>query len=236
MQAPLQARLDDALQALRRRASKATRDGMTRYAIPGDHAIGVAMKDIQAVAKAIGHDHALAQALWDTGIYEARTLAAYVDDPAQVTAAQMDRWCKDFDNWAIVDTVCFVLFDRSPHAWPKVVQWSGKRAELQRRAAFALMASLALHGRLADESAYVEGLGLIERAAGDERNFVIKGASWALRSIGRRSADLHAKSVALAGRLAQSEVACERWLGKDALRDLGKPAVAQRFTATGRKR
>ncbi|UNK49545.1 DNA alkylation repair protein [Lysobacter sp. S4-A87] len=235
-EATLDQRLEQALQALHRRASKATLDGMARYAIPSDHAIGVAMKDIQAVAKAIGHDHELAQALWGTGMYEARTLAAYVDDPAQVTAAQMDRWCRECDNWAIVDTVCFVLFDRTPHAWRKVVQWSGRRGELEKRAAFALMASMALHGRLADEATCVEGLALIERAAGDERNFVIKGASWALRSIGRRNARLHAQAITLATRLAGSDVACERWLGKDALRDLRKPAVVQQLAKGGRKK
>ena len=233
--ATLEQRLDDAMLHLRQRATKATLDGMSRYAIPSDHAIGVAMKDIQAVAKAIGHDHELALALWDTGVYEARTLAAYVDDPARVTAAQMDRWCRDFDNWAIVDTICFVLFDRSPHAWRKVVQWSGRRDELGRRAAFALLASLALHGRL-DDANPVEGLDLIVRAAGDERNFVIKGASWALRSIGRRNAGLHAKALALATRLAASEVACERWLGKDALRDLRKPAVVEKLVKGGRRK
>ncbi|HEY5849790.1 MAG TPA: DNA alkylation repair protein [Lysobacter sp.] len=227
-------RLEHAMQALRRGTSKATLDGMARYAIPSDHAIGVAMKDIQAIAKTIGHDHELAQALWSTGIYEARTLAAYVDDPTRVTAAQMDRWCREFDNWAIVDTACFVLFDRTPHAWRKVVQWSARRDELGKRAAFALMASVALHGRLADDATYLEGLDLIERAAGDERNFVIKGASWALRSIGRRNATLYARSIALASRLAGSQVACERWLGKDALRDLGKPAVAQRWAKAGK--
>jgi 3-methyladenine DNA glycosylase AlkD len=233
--ATLESRLDEAMQQLRRRATKATLEGMARYAIPSDHAIGVAMKDIQAVAKALGHDHELALALWGTGVYEARTLAAYVDDPARVTAAQMDRWCRDFDNWAIVDTVCFALFDRSSHAWAKVVQWSGRRAELGRRAAFALLASLALHGRLDDADA-VEGLGLIERAASDDRNFVIKGASWALRSIGRRNAGLHANAIALARRLAASEVASERWLGKDTLRDLLKPAVAQKLAKPGPKK
>lgn len=228
-EATLDERLDEALGALRKRASKTTRDGMARFAIPSDNALGVSMSDIQAIAKRVGHDHDLADALWATGIYEARTLAAYVDDPEKVTAAQMDRWCRDFDNWAIVDTLCFVLFDRTPHAWRKVVQWSSRRGEYEKRAAFALLASMALHGRLADDATAVEGLKLIERAASDERNFVIKGASWALRSIGRRNLSVHAQAVALCKRLAASDVASERWLGKDALRDLGKPAVLEKL-------
>ena len=83
-----------------------------RYGIVTDKAIGVPMARIQAVAKALGRDHALAAALWETGVYEARMVACMIDDPAAVTPEQMDRWRADFDNWAIVDTVCFKLFDR----------------------------------------------------------------------------------------------------------------------------
>ncbi|MDI9240013.1 DNA alkylation repair protein [Lysobacter sp. LF1] len=212
--------VDEAVEWLRRHASHATRDGMARFAIPTDHALGVGMKDIQSLAKQAGRDHALAQALWDTGIYEARTLAAYVAEPELLTAAQMDRWCRDFDNWAICDTLCFVLFDRTPHAWRKVDQWASRRDEFQKRAAFALLASLALHGR-GDAAAYRRGLALVEREAGDERNFVRKGASWALRSLGRRD-EVREAGLELAQRLSTSDVATERWLGKDALRDLRK--------------
>jgi 3-methyladenine DNA glycosylase AlkD len=83
------------------------------------------------------HHHPLALALWDTGVYEARMLCSFVDDPALITPAQMDRWCHDFDNWAICDTMCFNLFDRTPHAWAKVTQWSRKRNEFAKRTAFA---------------------------------------------------------------------------------------------------
>lgn len=220
----VETRCADAVRELERRATRATLAGMSRYAIPSDHALGVAMKDIQSLAKQIGHDHALAAALWDTGIDEARTLAAYVEDPARVTATQMDRWCRDLDNWAICDTVCFVLFDRVPKAFAKVEAWAGKRDEIQKRAAFALLASIALHGRAERDADYLCGLALIEREAGDERNFVRKGMSWALRSIGRRAA-CRKQAMALAERLAASDIPTERWLGKDALRDLRKAAL-----------
>lgn len=231
-----QARADNALRWLREHASKKTRDGLARYAIPNENALGVAMKDIQSLAKELGRDHALACALWDAGVYEARLLAAYVDDPASVTAAQMDAWCRDFDNWAVCDTLCFALFDRTAHAWRKVEQWSSRRDEIQKRAAFALLASLALHGRLADDAQYAKGLALVEREAGDERNFVRKGVSWALRSIGRHAAS-HADALALARRLAASDDASARWIGKDALRDLAKTRVtAKKVVASTRRR
>jgi 3-methyladenine DNA glycosylase AlkD len=219
--APLAERVDDAVATLRKLGSRAHRDGMARYAIPSDRAFGVPMSKIQGVAKALGRDHALAEALWDTGWYEARMLACYVDDPAEVTAAQMDRWCRDFDNWAHCDTACFVLFDRTPHAWKKVTAWAKRKDEFEKRAAFALLASLAGHDKTAPDARFVEGLALVEREAHDDRNFVKKGISWALRGIGRRRT-LTAAANAVAKRLAASEDPSARWIGKDALRDLAK--------------
>jgi len=137
----------------------------------------------------------------------------------------MDRWCHDFDNWGICDTVCFHLFDRTPHAWGKVAQWSDQPGEFVKRAAFALLASLAGHDKSAGDEAFLATLPLIERAATDERNFVKKGVSWALRRIGRRNAALNAASVIVAGRLAESPLAAASWVGKDALRDITSPAV-----------
>jgi 3-methyladenine DNA glycosylase AlkD len=203
---------------LKAQGTKTTREGMARYAIPSDKAFGVAMKDMKALGKQLGHDHELALALWKTGWYEARMLTSFVADPAKITAAQMDRWCEDFDNWAYCDTLSFNLFDRTPHAWAKVEAWSRKKGEFQKRAAFALLWSLALHDRQATDGQFVAGLGLIERAAGDDRNFVKKAVSMALRAIGKRNRSLRAAAVALASRLAKSPQPSARWIGKDALR------------------
>jgi 3-methyladenine DNA glycosylase AlkD len=186
---------------------------------------------IQQLAKRMGRNHAWALALWNTGWYEARMLAAYVDEPGRVTAKQMDRWCRDFDNWGIVDTVCFALFDRTAHAFDKVRQWASKPGEFQKRAAFALLACLALHDKAAPEEAFARCLPLIERAAADERNFVKKGVSWALRLIGRRSQRLNAAAVALARRLAAAERPAARWIGKGALKELTRAGVLRRLKA-----
>src|SRR5690606_33664096 len=155
-----------------------------------------------------------------TGWYEARMLAAFVDEPERVTPAQMDRWARDFDNWAITDTVCFHLFDRTPHAWAKIRQWSTRREEFVRRAAFALLASVALHDKRAPDAPFLRSLPLIERAARDPRNFVKKGVSWALRSVGRRNPTLRAAAIEVSERLSASTDPAARWVGRDALRDL----------------
>ena len=109
-----------AIALLKSAARPAHRAGLARYGIPDAHALGVPMRDIQALGKRIGRQPALAQSLWDSGIYEARLLVAFVADPALLTVTQMDRWCRQFDNWAVCDTLCLHLFDRSPHAWERI--------------------------------------------------------------------------------------------------------------------
>jgi 3-methyladenine DNA glycosylase AlkD len=219
---------------LERRASKRNREGMARYGIVAPKVFGVSVGTLRAYAKRLGPDHALAAALWATGWYEARMLAAFVDEPARVTPAQMDRWARAFDNWAICDTVCFHLFDRTPYAWAKVRAWAPRQEEFVRRAAFALLASLVVHDKAAGDAPFRAGLRLIERAARDDRNFVKKAVNWALRCIGKRNAALNRAARAVARRLAAAGDTAPRWVGKDALRELTSAAVQRRLAARRR--
>jgi 3-methyladenine DNA glycosylase AlkD len=202
---------------------------MARYGLVARKVFGVTVAEVRRLAARLGHDHALALALWETGWYEARLLAAFVDEPGRVTSAQMDRWARDFENWGDCDTTVMHLFDRTPHAWRKVGVWCGRRSEFVKRAGFALIASLALHDRSAPDSRFVAALALVAREAGDDRNFVKKAVNWALRSVGSRNAALHARAVALATELAAASEATPRWIGKDALRQLATPATRKRL-------
>jgi len=220
-----------ALAWLEKNGSKAGRDGMARFNIPSDKAFGVPMGRVQALAKELGRSHELALALWETDRLEARMLCAYVDDPALVTAAQMDRWRRDFDNWAVVDTLCFALFDRTKDAWKMVDKWAKAKDEFGKRAAYALIWSLSVHDKAAGDAPFLKGLALIERGAADERHFVKKAVNMALRAIGKRNAALNEAAIAVARRLAQSSAAAPRWVGKDALRELSSVSVVRRLAA-----
>ena len=90
---------------------------------------------------------------------------------------------------------------------------------------------LTVHDKSATDAQFVESLGFIERAAADERNFVKKAVNMALRAIGKRNPTLNAAAVATARRLASSTQATERWVGKDALRELTGPSVTRRLAA-----
>lgn len=209
------------LAALKKLGTKAGRDGYARYGIVAPKSFGVAMAKIQALGKQVGIRHDLVDELWDSGWYEARLLCSFVSDAAKVTPRQMERWCRDFDNWGIVDTVCFKLWDRSPHAFAKVDAWADAKGEFQRRASPVLLACLALHRRDAADAEFVRRLPLLEAMATDERNFVKKGVLWALNGMGRRPG-VRGATLQLCERLAGSDDQTARWIGRNANKALLK--------------
>lgn len=226
----IESRVDETLRWLEKRGTKANRDGMARYGIFAEKVYGVSMTTIKSQAKRLGKDHELALALWDTGWYEARILTAFVDEPARVTPSQMDRWARDFDNWGICDSICFHLFDKTAHAWTRIEQWSKRNDEFVKRGAFALLAAVALHDKKAPDAPFLKSLKMVDRAAGDDRNFVKKGVSWALRSVGHRNTALHSASLALAKKFAASDDRTKRWIGKDVLRDITRPMILRKIS------
>ncbi len=213
---------NEVLTWLKRKGTRREVEGMARYGLHARRAFGVPMRTLLSLAKQLGRDHALSVALWKSDWYEARLLAALVGDPRRVTRRQMNAWAAGFENWGDCDTVCFQLFDRTPFAWEKARAWSASPREFVKRAGFVLMACLALHDKAAADQRFLPMLPLIEKGARDDRNFVKKGVSWALRSIGRRGPALNAAALSVARRLAQSKEAAPRWVGKDALRDLAR--------------
>ncbi len=203
--------------------------GMARYGIRSARVLGITAPVIRARAKALGRDHELAAALWDTGVLEIRILAALVDDPALVTDAQMEAWVREFDSWALCDGACCVLFDRTQFAVRKARAWVRRRDEYVRRAGFVLMAGLATHDKTAPDSLFQSFLPLIEKGSADGRNFVRKAVNWALRGIGKRNLALNAAAVEVCRRLVLREAACARWVGRDALAELTSGKTLERI-------
>ncbi len=218
------------LNQLRSLANPANVDGMARFGINPKNTLGVSVPTLRGIAKSHRRDHALALELWDSGIHEARILAAFVDDPKLVTEAQMESWVKDFDSWDVCDQACSNLFDKAKFANQKVSEWSARPEEFVKRAGFVLMASLAVHDKTSGDETFEKWLPFIVREANDERNFVRKAVNWALRQIGKRNGRLHVKAMKVARELSKSESKSAQWIGRDALRELEskKPLVRNR--------
>ncbi|MFQ5919380.1 MAG: DNA alkylation repair protein [Thermoplasmata archaeon] len=205
------------------------REGMARFGIATGRALGIRVPELRRLARKIGRDHGLSQELWDTAVHEARILASMIDNPGEVTEAQMEAWVTDFDSWDLCDQVCGNLFDRTPFAYEKAAVWSGRDEEFVTRAGFALMAYLAVHDKKAVDADLLAFLPLIEREAVDGRNYVKKAVNWALRQIGKRNRNLNVASIAVAERIHQVDSPSARWVASDALRELRSEAVQARL-------
>jgi 3-methyladenine DNA glycosylase AlkD len=202
--------------------------GMAHYGINTQGTLGISIYTLRPIAKEIGRDHALALALWDSGVHEARILASYIDDPLQVTEAQLERWVLDFDSWDVCDQVCD-LFGRTPFAYPKAFEWTLRSEEFVKRAGFVLMAELAAHDKKAPDEKLAQFLPVIVRESADERNFVRKAVNWALRNIGKRNRHLNELAIETARQIHQIPSKTARWIATDALRELTGEKVQARL-------
>jgi 3-methyladenine DNA glycosylase AlkD len=201
---------------------------MARFGINVNNALGISVTQLRKLARQIVRDHDLAKKLWATGIHEARILATIVDVPTEVTEVQMEAWAAEFNSWDLVDQCCGNLFDKTPHAWDKAMEWSGREEQFVKRAGFALMAYLAVHDKKAADGRFERFLPIIQREASDDRNFVKKAVNWALRQIGKRNARLNELAIQRAERIKKLDSKAARWIAADALRELTKPSVQQR--------
>jgi 3-methyladenine DNA glycosylase AlkD len=219
---------DEIVAELRMHANADNVAGMARFGISPVGTLGVNIPTIRAIAKRTGRDHDVAQQLWDTGIHEARILAAMVDEPAKVTLRQMDRWAADFDSWDVVDGVCD-LFVKTPHAYSKVKAWSSHRREYVKRAAFTMIAYLTYRDKTARDADILQFLPVIRREAGDERNYVKKAVNWALRNTGKRNRRCNVAAIKCAEAIRADGTRSGRWIASDALRELASDAVQRRL-------
>jgi 3-methyladenine DNA glycosylase AlkD len=183
-------------------------------------AFGVGLPALRSLAKRIGHDHGLALALWQTPAREARILASLIDERERVTGNQMDRWAKTFDNWEICDQVCQNLFAHTPIALPKAIEWMRRPEEFVKRAGFVLVAGRAVHDKRTDDRMFSDLLPTLMAAADDDRAYVRKGASWALRQIGKRSDRLRTRVLDTVSSSVDSDSRGARWVARDVSQEL----------------
>jgi 3-methyladenine DNA glycosylase AlkD len=214
------AKKNDILKRLRAAGTAENVAGMARYGIRPAKAYGVATPVMRSIARELGRNPELASALWSANVLEARILATMIADPLQITEQEVERWVGEFDCWSVCDSACIGLLWKTPFAWRKVREWSRRKPEYERRAAFALLAGLAVHDKKATDKQFHAALRLVVNAAGDDRNFVKKAVNWALRQIGKRNPELRAAAIQVAESLIATDSRSARWIGRDALREL----------------
>lgn len=203
--------------------------GMARFGIHARKVYGIPLPQLKRIARQVGKDHPLAQELWSSGAHEARLLACFIENPAEVTRRQMERWAGDFDNWAVCDGCCLHLFAKVPFAQEKAAAWCVRKQEFVKRAGFSMMAVLAVHDKDGSDVLFLQWLRLIEDASNDERNFVKKAVNWSLRQIGKRNLHLNKAAIRTAKAIQKLDSTSARWIAADALRELTSDGVQARL-------
>jgi 3-methyladenine DNA glycosylase AlkD len=205
---------------LKAASSQKNREGMARFGINTEIAFGTPMPSIRKLAKEIGKNHELAEELWKAKIHETRILACLIDEPAKVSEKQITVWANDFNSWDLCDQCCMNLFDKTPFAYELAIEFAKNEKEFVRRAGFAIIASLAVHDKKADDKKFIQFLPLIKKYSTDERNFVRKAVNWALRQIGKRNPNLKEEAIKLAEGIQKIDSKSAKWIASDALREL----------------
>lgn len=223
------ASVDEVLKKLKAKAHPDRLEGMARYGMVAERRLGVSIPEMRKTAKEYGKDHELALELWKTGILEARIMAAMIDEPQKLTEKQMEEWVKDINSWDVCDQVCMNLFEKTPLAWKKILDWSERKEEFVKRTAFALIACLAWHDKEVRDAKFIALFPAIERGATDERNFVKKAVNWALRNIGKRNPTLNKGAIMVAKKIHQIDSKAARWIASNALRELQSETVQKRL-------
>lgn len=204
-------------------------EGMARFGINPKKVYGVRIPELRRIAKKAGKDHVLAKELWNFAYHETRILATMIDDPAEVSEEQMERWAMDFDTWDICDQCCMNLFDKTSFAYKKVFEWSKREEEFVKRAAFTMMAVLAVHDKKATNEKFEKFFPVIIRESNDNRNFVKKAVNWALRGIGKRNITLNKMAIEAAMEIKKLDFKSAKWISSNALRELESEKVQNRL-------
>ena len=136
---------------------------------------------------------------------------------------------KDFDSWDICDQACTSLFDLTPLAWRKVVEWAERDEEFVKRGAFSLIAGLAVHDKKSSNKKFERFSPLFKKHSIDDRNYVKKAVNWALRNIGKRNLDLNKQMIKLSEEILKIDSNSAKWIARDALRELTSEKIQIRL-------
>jgi len=220
---------DEIIQELESLSNPDDVEGMARFGINPQKTYAVRIPELRKIAKKAGKNHQLASQLWEAGYRETRILACMIEDPKKVTSQQLDLWAAEFDYWEICDQCCMKLFRMTPFAYQKVFQWSESEEEFKKRAAFTLIAVLAVHDKKAPDERFEEFFPLIIKESTDTRIYVKKAVNWALRHIGKKNIVLNKKAIMVAGEIQKINSKSAKWIASDALRELESEKVQERL-------
>jgi 3-methyladenine DNA glycosylase AlkD len=219
----------DIIAKLKTNANPDNLEGMARYGMDTTNRLGNSIPTLRKLAKEIGKNHKLALELWKEGIDETRILASMIGEEDKLTEKDAEKWVGDFNSWDVCDQVCMNLFEKMPFVQKKIKEWSKREEEFVKRTAFSLIACIAWHNKELPDKELMKFFTVIKKGAKDERNYVKKAVSWALRNIGKKNKKLNKEVIKFAKELEKSDIKSAKWIAKDTLRDIQREKVTKRW-------
>ena len=192
---------DDALAQLRAQIEPGRAEGMAAYhKVPRTY-LGIPNPAINDLTKewrgqlSVEARVALAGALWQTDIFEARLAAAKILTQARIRPdeaawALIRSWVPDFDSWAIADHACMAGQKRllaDPARVDEVAPWTRSGSHWTRRAALVITLPWTKqnHPRPSDAAIRDRVLGWAADYVRDENWFIQKSVAWWLRDLSK---------------------------------------------------
>ncbi len=207
------------------------RERMEGFGITPGNAIGVPVPELRKLAKGIGKSVKTARELWITGKHEAMILSTMIFPPEKLTLEEAEKMVGDIKSWDTCDHFAGNLVAKANHELiTKLIdRWAHSELEFIRRAAFSVIASID-RSEWYTENNVAHFLRLIISASDDNRNFVKKGVSWALREIGKSSVENRTHALKVADEIMESGTSSGRWIGKNAKTELNSTRVKGRLS------
>jgi 3-methyladenine DNA glycosylase AlkD len=196
--------LAEAMTALEQAGSEQTRKTYLRHGA-SEPLFGVSFATLKSLLKSIGVDHELALALWDTGNYDARNLAAKIADPAQMTTAALEHWARTGNTRSCMNYVA-CLAGEGPYGFSSAQSWLAAADPTLRTVAWSLVGTLAMVDEAIADVWFRERLAEIEQHLHGTTNSEREQMNHALIAIGCRNEDLRDAASAAARRIGKVHV------------------------------
>ncbi len=170
---------------------------------------GIGLTQLRKLAKEVGRDHDLALELWDSEVYDARVVGTLVDEPKKITREQAESQVEDARIGMLAHVLCScdATLAKAPFAQELAVEWMDSGDHHRRRCGYMLLYELGKKKSKALDDAFFEPyLDRIRESIHGEENWVRDAMNASMLSIGKRNANLHAKTLATARAIGRVEV------------------------------
>lgn len=194
----------DAMAALEAAGSEQTRKTYRRHGAK-EPMFGVSFATLKTLHKAIGVDHALAIALWDTDNLDARNLAVKIVDPLEMTELQLDGWAR-WDVPRSCGAYVAEVASEGPYAMARVTAWLASQDLAQQATGWTLVGVLAMRDEALPDAWFLDRLAEIEASIHQAPNAQRGALNMGVIKIGCRNGALRKAATAAAKRIGKVNI------------------------------